>query len=331
MPLRARLQAVASRLGSCSVTREGCGQVDSRELKVESGIQGWTSSSKFKSRSLTSFGMTEWEALGDCGTTEVVPSRFVRGGPPLPSRFVFLASLRCIAALRLGVASLRCVFAFRRFASLVSSIFSSYQFLISNSGLPSYPLRNSFRSKSNYGATLMARRQFLTRLAALPFLALGAKADQTKKPLHVLMKSRGDPMIRRGCVRVRPWLAFVGSRARSPDFFLGEATYLMRKATADATTPIGWPPIGELRDKIVARHIPVFACRVCSRRAGLQKPIWRPGMPNSATRRSSSAWWSGRIALLRSRRVERVDSRQLKVESGRGWKLRADSWKMARR
>ncbi len=36
----------------------------------------------------------------------------------------------------------------------------------------------------------MARREFLTRLAALPFLAFGAKAEQTKKPLHIMMKSR---------------------------------------------------------------------------------------------------------------------------------------------
>ncbi len=43
-------------------------------------------------------------------------------------------------------------------------------------------------------------------------------------------------------------------------FLLGEATNLMRKATADSTTPVGWPPISEFRDKIVARKIPVFAC-----------------------------------------------------------------------
>jgi predicted peroxiredoxin len=41
-------------------------------------------------------------------------------------------------------------------------------------------------------------------------------------------------------------------------FLTGEATYLMRKATADAIIPVGWPPLSETREKIVAKHIPVF-------------------------------------------------------------------------
>jgi hypothetical protein len=42
-------------------------------------------------------------------------------------------------------------------------------------------------------------------------------------------------------------------------FLLGEATYLMRKATASAIVPVGWPPLAETLEKIVAKHIPIFA------------------------------------------------------------------------
>ena len=116
----------------------------------------------------------------------------------------------------------------------------------------------------------MARRQFLTRLAALPFLALGAKADQTKRPLHIFMKSSwgSDDPTRAGFAFAHS-LALAEAGHEVQIFLLGEATYLMRKATADAATPIGWPPIGDLRDKVVARHIPVFACGACSRARGI--------------------------------------------------------------
>jgi predicted peroxiredoxin len=42
-------------------------------------------------------------------------------------------------------------------------------------------------------------------------------------------------------------------------FLTGEATYLMRNATTAAIFPVGWPPLAEMRDKIVAKRIPVFA------------------------------------------------------------------------
>jgi len=42
-------------------------------------------------------------------------------------------------------------------------------------------------------------------------------------------------------------------------FLTADATYLMRKATSDGVLPIGWPPLSELREKVVAEHIPVFA------------------------------------------------------------------------
>jgi predicted peroxiredoxin len=42
-------------------------------------------------------------------------------------------------------------------------------------------------------------------------------------------------------------------------FQLAEATSLMRKATANAILPVGWPPLGETLEKLAARHIQVFA------------------------------------------------------------------------
>jgi predicted peroxiredoxin len=125
----------------------------------------------------------------------------------------------------------------------------------------------------------MARRQFLSRLAALPFLVFGASAvntavattpDQTKKPLHIMMKSAwGSDDPTRAAFVFAHGLALSEAGHEVQIFLLGEATNLMRKATADNTTPVGWPPIGEFRDKIVARHIPVYACGACSRARGV--------------------------------------------------------------
>jgi predicted peroxiredoxin len=42
-------------------------------------------------------------------------------------------------------------------------------------------------------------------------------------------------------------------------FLTGEATNTMRQATANAIMPVGWPPLRETLDKVVARHIPIFS------------------------------------------------------------------------
>lgn len=106
----------------------------------------------------------------------------------------------------------------------------------------------------------MARRPFLAALAGLPFLALGVTAIEPKKSLKIMMKSAwgsDDP--------TRASFAFVHGLALAEAghdvriFLTGEATYLMRKATADAVTPVGWPPLAETREKILARRIPVFS------------------------------------------------------------------------
>jgi predicted peroxiredoxin len=106
----------------------------------------------------------------------------------------------------------------------------------------------------------MARRKFLSQLLGLPFLALGAKAQESKKTLKILMRSSwgtDDPT--RGSFFFAHALALADAGHEVQIFLTADATYLMRKATSDAVLPIGWPPLSELREKVLAKHIPVFA------------------------------------------------------------------------
>ena len=106
----------------------------------------------------------------------------------------------------------------------------------------------------------MARRRFLAQLAGLPFLALGTRAEESKKPLKIMMKSAwgtDDPT--RASFAFAHGLALADAGHEVQIFLTGEATYLMRKATADAVMPVGWPPLSEMREKVAAKHIPVFS------------------------------------------------------------------------
>jgi len=106
----------------------------------------------------------------------------------------------------------------------------------------------------------MARRTFLSQLLGFPFLALGTKAPESKKPLKIMMRSSwgtDDPT--RASFVFAHALALSDAGHDVQIFLTADATYLMRKATSDAVLPIGWPPLSELRDKIVAKHIPVFS------------------------------------------------------------------------
>lgn len=106
----------------------------------------------------------------------------------------------------------------------------------------------------------MARRKFLSQLLGLPFLALGAKAQESKKVLKILMRSSwgtDDPT--RASFVFAHALALSDAGHDLQIFLTADATYLMRKATSDAIIPIGWPPLSELREEIIAKHIPVFS------------------------------------------------------------------------
>ncbi|HMI54099.1 MAG TPA: hypothetical protein VK525_21490 [Candidatus Saccharimonadales bacterium] len=106
----------------------------------------------------------------------------------------------------------------------------------------------------------MARRTFLAQLAGLPFLAFGTKAEEPKRPLKVMMKSAWGPEDpTRAAFPFAHGLALAEAGHEVQIFLLAEATSLMRKSMADAIVPVGWPPLSETLEKVVARHIPVFS------------------------------------------------------------------------
>ena len=116
----------------------------------------------------------------------------------------------------------------------------------------------------------MARRQFFRSLAALPFMALAGAAGEEKKKLHIMMKSAwGTDDETRATFVFNHALALADAGHEVQIFLLGDATVLTRKAVVDSVVPIGWPPLKETFEKIVAAKIPVFACGACSRGRGV--------------------------------------------------------------
>jgi predicted peroxiredoxin len=110
----------------------------------------------------------------------------------------------------------------------------------------------------------MVRRKLLSQLACLPFFALGvAKVQEppkTSKSLKIMMKSAwGSDDPTRASFPFAHGLALADAGHEVQIFLTGEATYLMRKATVNAVMPVGWPPLSETLDKVVAKHIPIFS------------------------------------------------------------------------
>lgn len=106
----------------------------------------------------------------------------------------------------------------------------------------------------------MSRRTFLAQLSSWPLLALGGKAAEAKRRLKIMMKSAwGSDDPTRASFAFVHGLALADAGHEVQIFLTGEATYLMRKATVDAVMPIGWPPLSDTREKILAKHIPVFS------------------------------------------------------------------------
>jgi hypothetical protein len=106
----------------------------------------------------------------------------------------------------------------------------------------------------------VARRRFLAQILSLPFLSFAAKSDEPKKNLKIMMKSAwGSDDPTKAAFPFLHALALNEAGHEVQIFLLGEATNLMRKVTANAVVPVGWPPLSETLDKITAKHIPVFA------------------------------------------------------------------------
>lgn len=112
----------------------------------------------------------------------------------------------------------------------------------------------------------MRRRQLLSAVPqwfSLGFLGLGASAGQVaaqRKQLKIMIKSAwGSDDPTRASFPFAHGLALADAGHEVQIFLTGEATYLMRKETLAAIFPVGWPPLTEMRDKVVAKHIHVFA------------------------------------------------------------------------
>src|SRR6476619_3449392 len=113
----------------------------------------------------------------------------------------------------------------------------------------------------------MIRRSFLRKLAAVPLFAAEAAvpaATTNSTKLKILMKSAwgsDDP--------TKVAFPFLHGDALSEAghevqiFLLGEAVSLMRKSVANAVVPVGWPPVGEVLAKLVAKKMPIYACGAC--------------------------------------------------------------------
>src|SRR5215472_16607963 len=107
----------------------------------------------------------------------------------------------------------------------------------------------------------MLRRSILSRLAALPLFGLpGQGKAQARKPLNIMMKSAwGSDDPTRASFAFLHGLALADAGHEVQIFLTGEATYLMRQATAEPIQAVGWPSLKETRDKILAKQIKVFS------------------------------------------------------------------------
>src|SRR5215472_1762047 len=109
----------------------------------------------------------------------------------------------------------------------------------------------------------MERRHLFSWLAGLPLIAFAAAKAQQPRPtqkLKIMMKSAwGSDDPTRASFPFIHGLALAQAGHDVQIFLTGEATYLMRKTTADAVMPVGWPPLRETLEKVVAKRIPIFS------------------------------------------------------------------------
>jgi predicted peroxiredoxin len=115
----------------------------------------------------------------------------------------------------------------------------------------------------------MARRSFLSQVLALPFLGMAAAAQPARK-LNIMMKSAwGSDDPTKSAFPFLHGLALSEAGHTVQIFLLGEAVSVMRKPVASAIVPLGWPPLIETLDKVVARRVAIYACGACCRARGV--------------------------------------------------------------
>jgi predicted peroxiredoxin len=114
----------------------------------------------------------------------------------------------------------------------------------------------------------MFRKQFLSNLIMTPFL--GRFASSNDKKLKIFMKSAwgsDDPTKASFPFLHGNALAEAGHEVQI--FLLGEGVGLMRDATLNAITPVGWPPLKEVLPKLLANKVQIYACGACCRARGI--------------------------------------------------------------
>jgi len=112
----------------------------------------------------------------------------------------------------------------------------------------------------------MMRRELFSRIPKWFGLGLfgltpaNAQVATDHKTLKIMMKSAwGSDDPTRASFVFAHGLALAEAGHEVQIFLTGEATYLMRKSTANAIFPVGWPPLSETLAKVVAKSIPIFS------------------------------------------------------------------------
>jgi len=132
---------------------------------------------------------------------------------------------------------------------------------------------------ANCGRKLWSDVNFCPAWPAFHFLLLVPTATngQAKPILKVMMKSAwgsDDPT-----KAAFPFLHGYAMAEAGHDvqiFLLGEAVSLMRTSVAKAVVPVGWPPLIDALNNVVAKKIQIYACGACSRARGVNEADLAP-------------------------------------------------------
>ena len=125
----------------------------------------------------------------------------------------------------------------------------------------------------------MVRRSFLRQLLASPFAGAASSWGQaaSHKSLGIMMKSAwGSDDPTKAAFPFLHGLALSEAGHSVQIFLLGEAVSLMRKSTASAVVPVGWPPLEQTLTKVAERHIQIYACGACSRARAVEQADLNP-------------------------------------------------------
>jgi predicted peroxiredoxin len=154
------------------------------------------------------------------------------------------------------------------------------------------------------GDNFMARRQFLAQLLGLPFLSFGSTAEESKKSLKIMIKSAwgsDDPTKAAFPFLHGSALADAGHEVQI--FLLGEATSLMRKATANSVILSAGLHSAKLWKNLAPNTSLSLLEELAAGRVASRKPISPTGTLNSATPPSLSALSNGPTASSPSKSV----------------------------